>query len=66
MTDNNELAHGLAFAGIQLTRIYDVMLAQLGLQDREVADYIENLHKQGGSISAIPFFNETVFKDDDE
>lgn len=66
LSDMDELAHGLAFAGVQLTRIYDVLLANLGVKDREVADYIERLHKGGGTISAIPYFNNEVFQEESE
>lgn len=63
MSELEQISHAVAFLGIQLTRVYDVLITQLASSDKELGMYIENLHKNGETISSLPFFKENVFED---
>lgn len=48
---------------IQLSRIYDVLIAILTLQDKDVAKDLLELHSQGNIVTPQPVFNGNFISD---
>ncbi len=50
---------------IQTSRVYDVMLALLGVTDPHLASYIQDLHKNGQFFGPDPAILEDSFATDE-
>lgn len=59
------IAESLVFLAVQSTRIYDVLICLLNETNPEKAYQIESMHKEGGTISSPPYFNQGVFNESD-
>jgi hypothetical protein len=59
----DEKEESLVFLSIMSMRQYDVLLAILNEMNQTSAEKLNELHKNGGIISSMPYLNEDTFNE---